>query len=440
MAVLKCVNNLQVFLLPHPFPDLISMKKLPTFSLFVFLASIAFSNTLHAQTYSFDFSAKPGAKSTAVKANAVYSAEAGYGFENSAQVTTTSNGVSSTKPFLFSVAVPEGNYRVKLTLGDADEASETTVKAETRRLMLEKVQTKKGERIERSFVVNVRRPGIAGGGEVKLKPRETGEEQFTWDDKLTLEFNGPRPSLDAIDIERIDNLPTLYLLGDSTVTDQPGEPYASWGQMLPRFFSSDVSVANYAQSGESLASSKSARRLDKVLSLVKPYDYVFIQFGHNDMKAVDVATYKNNLKIYTAALAEKRAQVILVTQVQRRTFEGGTISNSHKGYPDAVREVAREEGLPLIDLHAMSKVFYEALGPEKSLLAFKPGDGTHHNAYGAYELAKCIVEGVRQAKLPLAKSILADVGSFDPAKPDALESFSIPASPAMVSIKKPDGS
>ena len=88
----------------------------------------------------------------------------------------------------------------------------------------------------------------------------------------------------------------------------------------------------------------------------------------------------------------------------------------------------------------MSKVFYEALVPEKSLLAFKPGDGTHHNAYGAYELARCIVEGVRQSKLPLKKFILAQPENFDPAKPDAPESFFIPASPAIVSIKKPDGS
>lgn len=416
------------------------MKKIPTFKLLIFIGSIAFSNTLYAQTYSFDFSTKPAAQSKAVKTDAIYSAEAGFGFENGAQISTTGNGISSAKPFLFSVAVPEGNYRVKLMLGDDDGESETTVKAETRRLMLEKINTRKGERIEKSFIVNVRRPGIAGGGEVKLKPRETGEEQFTWDDKLTLEFNGPRSSVDTISIERIENVPTLYLLGDSTVTDQPGEPYASWGQMLPRFFSADVSVANYAQSGESLASSKTARRLDKVLSLVKPDDYVLIQFGHNDMKAVDVATYKNNLKTYTAALAEKHAQVVLVTQVQRRTFEGMTITNSHRGYPDAVREVAKEENLPLIDLHAMSKVFYEALGPEKSLLAFKPGDGTHHNAYGAYELARCIVEGVRQSKLPLKKFILAQSESFDPAKPDAPEFFFIPASPAIVSIKKPDGS
>ncbi|MFZ6776040.1 rhamnogalacturonan acetylesterase [Undibacterium sp. Ji83W] len=416
------------------------MKILPLLNAFIFFNGAAFSGMLYAQTYSFDFNAKPAAKSKAVKPGTIYMADTGYGFENGAQILNTSTGISSTSPFLFSVAVPEGNYRVKVTLGDADDASETTVKAETRRLMLEKVSTQKGERTERSFVVNVRRPAISGGGEVKLKPRETAEEQFTWDEKLTLEFNGAHPSLEAIEIERVDNIPTLYLLGDSTVTDQPGEPYASWGQMLPRFFSSDVSVANYAQSGESLASSRSARRLDKVLSLVKPYDYVFIQFGHNDMKAVDVATYKNNLKIYTAALAEKHVQVILVTQVQRRTFEGGTITNSHKGYPDAVREVAKEEGLPLIDLHVMSKVFYEALGPEKSLLAFKPGDGTHHNAYGAYELARCVVEGVRQAKLPLAKSILTQSERFDPAKPDAPDRFFIPASPNIVSIKKPDGS
>ena len=91
--------------------------------------------------------------------------------------------------------------------------------------------------------------------------------------------------------------------------------------------------------------------------------------------------------------------------------------------------------MPLIDLNAMSKVFYEALGPEKSLLAFKTGDATHHNNYGSYELAKCIVEGIKSAKLGIAKYLLNDTAPFDPAHPDPSENFILPASPSITDTK-----
>src|SRR4029079_16703514 len=100
------------------------------------------------------------------------------------------------------------------------------------------------------------------------------------------------------------------------------------------------------------------------------------------------------------------------------TFQGTTVTNSLKDFPDAVRALAKAEDVPLIDLHAASKTLYEALAPEKSGTLFKPGDGTHHNGYGAYELAKCVVEGIRTAVPDLAKHLAADVKPFDPARPD----------------------
>ena len=105
------------------------------------------------------------------------------------------------------------------------------------------------------------------------------------------------------------------------------------------------------------------------------------------------------------------------------------------GYPDSVREVAKEENCALIELNAMSRIFYKALGADIGK-AFQ--DGTHHNNYGSYELAKCVVEGIKQAKLPLAKFIADDFGNFDPAHPDSVASFEMPVSP-MVSQEKPLG-
>src|SRR6185436_20223148 len=95
-----------------------------------------------------------------------------------------------------------------------------------------------------------------------------------WDRKLTLEFNGTRPCVCAVEIESAPEIPTVFVLGDSTVCDQPLEPWNSWGQMLPRFFGPDVAIANHAQSGESLKSSLGAHRLDKVLSAMKSGDYL----------------------------------------------------------------------------------------------------------------------------------------------------------------------
>jgi len=402
---------------------------------------------IFGQDLHFSFgSTKARSGSQVVGSGSFYSKETGYGFESGAEVSCSdrksgspSGSCGSDKPFYFSVAVPEGNYVVRITFGDFDKASTTTVKAELRRLMLERVVTEPGKFVTRTFAVNVRTPKIAGGGEVKLKDREKTVEAWAWDEKLTLEFNNSHPAVVAIDITRTAKLPTVYLLGDSTVCDQPSEPYNSWGQMLTRFFKPEVVVANNAESGESLKSSLGARRLDKVLSTMKRGDYLLIQFGHNDEKEKGTGvgaftTYKNDLKKFVDAARSHGATPILITPVQRRTFDQqGKITNSHGDYPEAVRQVAREEKVTLIDLHAMSTKFYEAMGPERSKLAFKEGDGTHHNNYGSYELAKCIVEGLRQTNL--GRYLVNDVPGFDPTRPDALETFVLPPSPAVTNVK-----
>jgi len=379
----------------------------------------------------------------------IYSREQGYGFEPGAKISGIDRGgndalrgdfCTSDQPFFFSVALPEGNYTVTVTFGDAAGETATTVKAELRRLMLEKVQTSRGKFETQTLTVNLRTPQIAGGGEVKLKDREQTTEIWAWDEKLTLEFNNTHPVVNAIEITRVDDVPTIFLLGDSTVCDQPSEPYNSWGQMLTRFFKPGVAIANHAESGESLKSSLGARRLDKVMSLMKPGDYLFIQYGHNDEKEKGegigaFTSYKADLKRFIAEARKRGGIPVLITPVQRRTFDvQGQITNSHGDYPEAVRQAAKEENVPLIDLHAMSKLFYEALGPEPSKLAFKEGDGTHHNNYGSYQLAKCIVEGIKANHLGIVKFLVSDVPPFDPRHPDPLDSFKVPVSPQRTTV------
>jgi lysophospholipase L1-like esterase len=409
--------------------------------------------------FKFDFGPGKVAEGyTAVSADTPYNAERGYGFEAGATPLGVDRGgadalrgdfLTSEKPFLFSVAVPEGNYRVTVTLGDAAGPSITTVKAETRRLMLEKVETAAGQFVTRSFLVNVRNAKVPppplnapGNDHVELNDRENGPRGLVphWDDKLTLEFNNTHPCVCAVEIEKVEDAITVFLVGDSTVTDQPGEPSASWGQMLPRFFQPPAAIANHAESGETLKSFITELRLDKVLSQVKRGDYLFIQFGHNDAKAnwpqtyvEPFTTYAAYLKVYVAEARRRGVTPVLVTSMQRRQFDAqGKIKNSHGDFPAAVRKVAQEEKVALIDLEAMSVQFYEALGPENAPRAFANGgrDATHHNNYGAYELAKCIVEGIKANGLELAKFIAPDLAPFDPANPDPVDTWTIPASPA----------
>ena len=382
--------------------------------------------------FNFFFGTHPAAPDAIqISTTNLYRTTSGYGFEPGANVRLTENACVSDQPFYFSIALPEGNYLVTARLGGTASGATNTVKSELRRLMLEKMVAAPGNFAVRTFAVNVRTPRIAGGDRVRLKERERTNEMWNWDEKLTLEFNGPQPSVAALKIERADELPTLYLLGDSTMCDQPKEPWNSWGQMLPRFFKPVVVVANHAESGETLRSSLGAKRLDKVLSTMKPGDYLFVQFGHNDMKdhtTNALAVYKLNLKRFVLSTREKGGIPVLVTSMERKN---GVDHDTLDGYPAAVREVAKEENVALIDLHAMSKTFYNALGRQIDK-AFQFQDGTHHNNYGSYELAKCIVEGIKANKLDLAKFIADDFKDFDPAHPDPVESFVMPASPGSV--------
>jgi lysophospholipase L1-like esterase len=381
-----------------------------------------------------------------------YSAERGFGFEPGATITAIDRErgdpmrrdfCTGDEPFFFSVALPEGNYRVTVTLGDATAATDTTIKAELRRLALRSVITRPGQFVRRSFIVNVRRPGIRGGGEVRLKDRERTLEAWAWDEKLTLEINGSRPALCGLEIERADDVPTVFLLGDSTVCDQPREPYASWGQMVTAFFKPTLAVANHAESGESTASSLAAGRLDKIESLLRRGDYLIIQYGHNDEKqGADKAftSFKVNLKRFVAVARRHGATPVLVTSMHRRTFgPDGKIQNSHGEFPEAVRQAAREEGVALIDLLAMSQSLYEALGLERSAVLFKEGDATHHDNYGAEQLARCVLSGLKANRLPLAKRIIRGALPYDPSRPDPVEGYRLPPSPAQPDVR-PEGS
>jgi lysophospholipase L1-like esterase len=210
--------------------------------------------------------------------------------------------------------------------------------------------------------------------------------------------------------------------------------------MLPRFFKPGIAVANHGESGETYRDSIARRRLDKILSVMKPGDTIIMQFGHNDQKQIKAGkggpftTYKAEIKTHVEAVRARGGHAVIASPMERRGFdEQGKVIPSLIEYADAARQAAQELGVPFIDLNTMSKTLYEALGPEQSKLAFAeptPGhlDNTHHNSYGSYELAKAIVTGLQQTNLPVA-AYIQDNFRFDPARPDPVAQFAIPPSP-----------
>ncbi|HOX76128.1 MAG TPA: rhamnogalacturonan acetylesterase [Bacteroidales bacterium] len=419
------------------------------------LTSPLFSQEISSYKFSFG-PAKEVPGYIKVNVSDKYSARTGYGFDfgtipfaidRGGKKPLTSGFCTGDKPFFFSVSLPAGNYNIKIITGDLKEASSTTVRAESRRLIFENIITGPGKTEVMTATINIRTPKIGDTGEeVVRKPREMNK--LNWDEKLTFEFTGKRPCICALEITRTIDAVTVFLAGNSTVVDQDDDPWASWGQMFPRFLTQGVVVANHAESGLSLGSFLSSNRFKQVMNTMKSGDYLFIEFGHNDQKENGpddgaFKSYSERLILFVNEFRKKGGIPVIVSPANRRSFgEDGKLINSLGDYPGAAKKVTEELKVPFIDLNAMTKTMYEAMGPENSKKLFViypantfPGqkealnDNTHFNSYGAYQLAKCIIEGIKENKLDLKNFLVKDIPSFNPAKPDPFESFSLPLSP-----------
>lgn len=422
------------------------------------------------KSFRFDFgSEKPAQGYIAVTPHTLFSAKTGYGFSHqSTPVAVRRKGdplegtfITADKPIYFSVVLPEGNYDIKVLLGDKKGVSSTIIRAECRRLMLGQTTTANGEVVAKEFSIHLRDSMIrdAAGkiiSKVKLKPRESAF--LHWDNLLTFEFNDSLPKICGLEIKPNISTPTIFLAGNSTVVDQDKEPWAAWGQMFPAMIiPGKAIVANYAESGEAMRSFKGANRLEKIWSMAKPGDYLFIEFAHNDQKPggshLDpFTTYMATLKSWIAEARNRNITPVLVTSMHRRNFDAaGKIVNTLLDYPDAMRKTAADEHVLLVDLNAMSKELYEAWGPEKSLKAFVhfpansfPGqdkkleDNTHFSTYGAYELAKCVAAALATSSSKFKTIILPSFQQYDPSQPLSFEKFYLPMG-SLVTAIKPDG-
>lgn len=385
-----------------------------------------------AQTYKYDFGpagANAPAGYTAVNPTHVYSSAAGFGFEKSGVACQDKGGDALTGDFctqagefMFSVKLPQGNYELKVHFGDPSGSSETTVKAENRRFLFDRVATASGQSASRSITVNRREArSVDGSVTMTLKDREL--TYYTWDEKLTLRFSGRKPAVAGLELTKVENAVTWFLCGNSTVVDQMDEGWAAWGQYIPHFFKPGASIANYAESGLTAPGFLSMKRLAKILADAKPGDYVAVEFGHNDQKnPADVAGYANNLKSFADQIKAKGCIPVFVSPTAREGDRDPRTSIG--GLAQTMRDQAKTLGVQLIDLNAMSIQLMQAYGPANAKKCYQ--DGTHFTEIGGYELARCVAKGVKDLANALAP-LLADGPVFDPARPDPIDFLTLPA-------------
>jgi lysophospholipase L1-like esterase len=222
---------------------------------------------------------------------------------------------------------------------------------------------------------------------------------------------------------------TVYLAGDSTMAEKAANkrPETGWGEALQQHFRPEsVRIANRAMNGRSSRSFIAEGRWQAIVDSLKPGDYVFVQFGHNDAAKdrVDRYTppddYRKNLLRFVAEVRQKEAHPVLFTPVARRKFnKDGFLEDTHGEYPDIVRSLAEELKVPIIDLTQKTSDLLRRFGADSSrtlFLQLKPRenanypqgieDNTHFSPLGAKLTAELAVEGMREINLELARQLI----------------------------------
>ncbi|MFD7276485.1 rhamnogalacturonan acetylesterase [Streptomyces sp. NPDC059862] len=284
--------------------------------------------------------------------------------------------------------VPPGTYDVRVLLG-GETASSTSIGGEARRALLPETAVAAGERAARSFTVNVRTP----------EGEPTGADGVAG---LDLVLGGTAPALADIRVTPARHTRQIFLVGDSTVCDQPGDPYYGWGQQLPQYLRKGTSVVNYADSGESTVTYLENPKLwATVQPQIRRGDLVLVQLAHND-KTTDEATYRANLESLVDGVRAEGGRPVLVTPVVRRWFNAdGTLNNGTAllvnglgvDHPAVIRSVAADRDVPLIDLTAKTKALVESLGVEASKALYlynEKRDNTHTSVRGATAYAELV--------------------------------------------------
>lgn len=255
------------------------------------------------------------------------------------------------------------------------------------------------------------------------------------DRSLDITILAKKPGISEITVEELE-CPTLFIAGDSTVTDQsadypyaPGTSYSGWGQMISGYLSGKIAVSNHAHSGLTTASFREEGHYGIVERYIRPGDYLFIQFAHNDQKLESLKAeegYRRNLLRYIGECRARGAFPVLVTPIARNTWKGndGSYNDLLEEYAGTCISVGEQEDVPVLDLHRRSMNFIVKKGLEASKAYFFPGDYTHSNDYGAYFMAGLVADEIAgvcgERKEPeyrfLAEQVTEGFGGWPPAE------------------------
>ncbi len=291
--------------------------------------------------------------------------------EPSACATNMTDECSGTSPIECHFGGEPGDYLVTVELGGTSEG-DMVVEAESYRRVLGRVTILAGQTQRFAFFVNVRQPE---GQPIQDVPAGTPG--------LDLYIRGSAPALSAVCYETKPATPKLWIAGDSTVCDQTSTSYAGWGQQLPQFLEPPVSVANYADSGESSGSFLASGNLwGAITKRWAAGDWVMIQFGHND-KNVTAAAFESNLEKMVTQAKEADVHPVLITPTSRVGYalESEHINSTGANLPQIVRDVGAAEDVPVIDLTVTTWNWIQTID-WKEYFALGT-DHTHTNPQGA---------------------------------------------------------
>lgn len=366
----------------------------------------------------FDFGPGPVAAGyTAVRESTAYTPATGYGWGDTSLVSSRDRGgddplardfcLPAGTPFYVDLA--NGTYDITVLSGDTLTKSSMAVRADGA-LEFYNLSAPVGQARHDTFRFKVTR------------------------NRVRLEFFGSLCKVNAITITPVAaselNKVTVYLASDSTVSKYAPEiyPMTGWGVPLANYFTSDVIVSNQAKPGRSSKSFFEEGSLAAIDNTIKAGDYLFVMFAINDSaddnsnrKTKPESSFKAYLRQYVAVARNKGATPVFVTGQIKRTFDlWGRFFNSVQGYPQAMRELGAELGVPVVDLNRLSIGFLTAIGPEaaKDTYMFLPAgeyagwpdgasDYIHLQYNGADQMARLVTQGIQEINLqPLASYIL----------------------------------
>lgn len=316
-------------------------------------------------------------------------------------------------PLRIDTPVPNGTYEATVTITAHGDIT-FTILSQSRRFMVQNAKLKKGE--TRDFTFNV-----------SVCDYHKNNEDYTAVSGVTIDIlcDGDFSAVSAVSPV---NVPTIYIAGDSTVTDQPAEypynpksTYCGWGQMFPRLLNTGIAVENHAQSGSTTADFKRVN-FTAFKDKIKKGDFLIVEFGHNDQKveALDAyGGYSENLHYFVDFIRDKGAYPILVSPINRIIFkEDGTLLNLLGDYRNAVKKVCGEMNVPFIDLWTRTTNFFEAAGAVRAWDYFwgngTDRDYTHTNDIGGDIVSRLAADEIIKNNIqPIADLIKRDMITVD---------------------------